>query len=62
MDLAHLAVLRSAVRCRYCRVRFYVSILKIGGIRRDAELRRARERYGVHLERMARSDQQRIPD
>lgn len=62
MDLIYLVGLHSPVRCRYCRTRFYVSILKIGTIRRDAEVRRSHERYGSHLERMAGSEHQRVPD
>lgn len=62
LDIIFLAVLHSPVRCRYCRLRFYVSILQIGGIRRDAELRRARERYGTHIERMTDSERRRISD
>ncbi len=62
MDLVNRVVLRAPVRCRYCRVRFYVSILKIGAIRREAEQRRMRERYGMRIERMAGSERQSIAD
>jgi len=62
MDVLNRVVLRSPVRCRYCRVRFYVSILNIRGIRRDADQRRARERYSVQIERIAGTERQRIRD
>lgn len=54
-DLAYLLVLRSAVRCRYCRLRFHVSIFKIRAIRREAHERRAREEYGAPVEPIADS-------
>lgn len=44
MDLGFMMVLRSPVRCRYCRVRFYVSFTRIGVIRREAQARLIRER------------------
>lgn len=62
MDIVYLAGLNSPVRCRYCRVRFYVSILKIGAIRREAEQRRFREIYAIRTEQMTEAGQQRIPD
>lgn len=42
MDLGFLIALRSPVRCRYCRMRFYVNLFRIGAIRRNAEERRSR--------------------
>jgi len=50
-DLAYLLALQSPVRCRYCRLRFYVSIFKIRKLRREAEERHAREEHGTHVER-----------
>lgn len=42
-DLIYLFALRSPVRCRQCRERFYVSIFSIRKVRRDAYARRARK-------------------
>ena len=50
-DLAYLLVLRSAVRCRYCRTRFYVSIFRILGVRRRARERSASEKYRTRTSR-----------
>lgn len=44
-DLAYLVLLRSPVRCRSCRKRFYVSIFSIGKIGREAAARRDREEH-----------------
>lgn len=59
-DMACLLVLRLPVRCRYCRARFYVSMLKIGRIRREAEAQRAREEHHAHLASRA-AETQRLP-
>jgi hypothetical protein len=48
-DLAGLFILRLPVRCRYCRARFYVSVLKIGRIRHEAAAQRAREQRHAHV-------------
>jgi hypothetical protein len=35
-DLAYFLALRYPARCRHCRKRFYVSILSLGKLRREA--------------------------
>ncbi|MGB0065639.1 MAG: hypothetical protein WBP85_14450 [Terracidiphilus sp.] len=60
VDLAHLALLRSPVRCRYCRTRFYVTLGKISGIRREAEAR-IRQEHHMEMERLAGPERQNIP-
>ena len=52
-DLAYLLTLRSPVRCRYCRKRFFVSVFSIGTIRREAEARVHREEYEEQRSRAA---------
>jgi len=56
MDLAYLLILRLPVRCRSCRVRFHVSILKIGKVRRDAEARRDRDQHEERMTQAANPD------
>lgn len=52
-DLPFLLLLRSPVRCRYCRSRFHVSVFGIPQVRRDGEARRAREEHDFHLSQAA---------
>ena len=49
-DLAYLLTLRSPVRCRYCRLRFYASVSNVRKIRRQAEERHARGEDDVDVE------------
>jgi hypothetical protein len=52
-DLPFLLVLLSPVRCRYCRLRFHVSLFSIPKVRREDQARRAREEHDSHLAQAA---------
>jgi len=61
-DLAYLLTLRSPVRCRYCRARFYASIFKIPKLRREAGEQRAREEQAEQMQHAADFHRQRLGD
>jgi hypothetical protein len=46
-DLARLLTLRAPARCRDCRERFFVGILEVREIEREAEKRRLREAHDL---------------
>jgi hypothetical protein len=50
------------VRCRYCRKRFYVSIFRIGEVRRDAHVRDVRHENDESMPKAVALDQERSED
>ena len=61
-DLIYFLILRHPVRCRYCRKRFYVSIFRIGEVRRDAHVRDVRHENGESMPKAVALDQERSED
>jgi len=61
-DLPFLLVLRFPVRCRYCRLRFHVSVFSILEVRREDKARRACEKHDSHPSQAAAISKHRVKD
>ena len=61
-DLVYFLILRHPVRCRYCRKRFYVSIFRVGEVRRDARARDVRHESDKSVPKAVALNQERSED
>lgn len=61
-DLICLLALRHPVRCRYCRTRFCINLLKMRKVRREARAREVRRKDGRRMPQPVPLDQHRVED